>query len=59
MHSTTAHELKPRRATLTVIGHTPTIYLLKGCPFCLKLIFLLEVGLIDRVKLVEATIPEE
>ncbi|MFD2055810.1 glutathione S-transferase N-terminal domain-containing protein [Mesorhizobium calcicola] len=45
---------------MTVIGHTPSVYLLKGCPFCMKLlIFLLEAGLIDRVKLVEASTPEE
>lgn len=45
---------------MTAIEHTPTVYLMKGCPFCLKLlIFLLEAELISHVKLVEASTPEE
>jgi glutathione S-transferase len=38
---------------------TPIVYVKHGCPFCLKLrLFLLEAGLLDQVKFIEAATPE-
>ncbi len=38
----------------------PVLFVKHGCPFCLKVrLFLLEAGLLDKVELREASIPDE